>query len=229
MVSTTTKPSAWPLPWNKDVKFSIRAGDVIERDMFEAELAGLDADRVYDFQLTEAFLAGVEVLLDGHPEDIARIREAVAATDALAENEQLPASERALLEGARQAVKTAWPPYRTLLAQADRRNKLLSTLAFRNFVTGWEGKDLPAYEKDIEGKVTLAAMKAIPPPILRIVGQRAYVLLWATGELGNFEPLLQSDKSRQRSKGTRKKAGSSVRRSGAKTPSSPSRAKSSPS
>lgn len=224
MITTTTAPTAWPLPWNKDVVFMIRAGDVIERDMFEADLADLGADRVHDFQLTEAFLAGVEVLLDGHPEDIARIREAMAATDALADGEELPADERALLEGARQAVQKAWPPYQTLLSQSSRRAKLIPTLAFRRFVTGWQGPDMPAFEKDIEGNVSLAAMKAIAPIVMRIAGQRAYALLWATGELGNSAPLLRSDKSRQRSKGTPRKAGSSVKRSGVKTPSRPSRA-----
>src|SRR4051812_28928145 len=99
MIRTSKAAGAWPLPWGADTQFMLRAGDVIERGEVEADLAELRAGRVFDFQLEEVFLAGVDELLKSNPEDAARVREVAAASSA---GEDLTAEDRALLDGARE-------------------------------------------------------------------------------------------------------------------------------
>jgi hypothetical protein len=192
MIRTSTAAVAWPVPGFPDTHFMIRAGDVIERGELEADLTELGADRVYDFQLKEAFEAGVAALLKDSPEDAERVLGIAAMVE---EEAILPPEDRALLDTAIAAVQTHWPAYRALKKQAALRNELIPTLAFQRFCSDWKGKDLPAPKKGMDGRVTLEVMQEIPSYLLRAAGMRAYQLLWTVGSAGNSARPLQSDKS----------------------------------
>ncbi len=220
MIRTTKAPVAFPVPWGEgNAHFMLRAGDVIERGVVEAELAEFGAGRVFDFQLEECFAEGIAVLLADSPDDVERIREVSAAA---AEDEtSLAAEDKALLDGAREAVRAHWAPFRSLMAQAALRNELVPTLAFRRFCSGWEGKNLPAFTRSVDGMVSLDVMGEVPPVLIRIAGLRAYQMLWASASAGNSAPLLQSGKSlRPSNSDASKKAGTSGAKSGRKTRSS---------
>lgn len=225
MIRLSKAPIAFPLPWGADANFMIRPGNIIERGELEADLAEHRAGRVFDFQLMEAFEEGLKALLEADEDAVAKIREAAIAE---ADGQEVAAEDRAGLEMAREALRTAWPAYRTLLAQAARRNELIPTFAFQRFVTGWEGDGLPEYRQSADGMVDLDLMAELEPVIVRIVGLRAYQMLYAAGEEKNSEPLSPSVESLPPSKSdAQRKAGSSAKRSGRKTRSSPSRRRSS--
>lgn len=228
MIRTTKAPVAWPVPWaDGQAHFMLRAGDVIERGEFEADLSELGAGRVFDFQLEEAFLSGVEALLAGDTDAIGRIRDISAA---MASEDTITPDDQALMDGTRELVKQHWPAYAILMKQVSRRGELIPTLAFQRFCTGWEGEGFPEYRKGIDQLVTLECIGEVPPILVRLAGMRAYQMLWATGQEKNFEAPLPPVKSPRPSKsGTREKGGSSRARSGRKTPSSSSRRGASPS
>jgi hypothetical protein len=227
MIRLSKAPVPFPLPWAPDVHFHIRPGNIIERGELEADLAEHRAGRVFDFQMQEAFEDGVRTLLAGDDEAATRLIEAYAAED---QGEDLSAEDRAGLEMARDALRSSWPAYRTLLAQAARRNELIPTFAFQRFVTGWEGDGLPQYRKGVDGKVDLEVMAKVEPIAVRIVGLRAYQMLYAAGDEGNSERPSPSVESPPHSESdTPKKVGSSAKRSGKRTRSSRSARRSSPS
>ena len=228
MIRTSKAPFPFPLPWDKDVTFMIRPGDLMDRGELESVLADLSASPVYDFQLAAAFEEGVRVLLAEAPEDAERLLEIAAADEALELEEKLAPEEAAALSDAREAVRKAWPAYRHLLAQAARRNELLPTIAFQKFVTGWQGNDMPDFRKGIDGLLSLDVMGDIAPIAIRAVGFRAYQALYAASSAKNFVPPSPSDESPAPSESDKPaKAGSSTKRSGNKTRSSRSRAASS--
>ncbi|HVJ02358.1 MAG TPA: hypothetical protein VM662_09260 [Sphingomonas sp.] len=221
MIRTTKAPFAWTVPFGEGgTVFMLRAGDIIERGELEAELAELGGGRVFDFQIEDAFDSGVAFLLKDHPDYLARIREVAAAQAALEMGDQLPPEELALLDGAREAVKAGWPPFRTLIGQAAKRSELIPTLAFQRFCTGWQGDGLPEFRKSMDGRVDLSVMAEVPAVLIRLAGLRAYQALYASEHEGNSARPLQSDKSPPPSNSdASKKGGSSGKRSGGKTPS----------
>jgi len=237
MIRTSKAPFAFPLPWNKDVVFTIRAGDVIERGDLEAALAEEGAAPVFDFQLQAAFADGLKHLLADAPDEAEQLIELVTAEAALEADEQLPADEAAALAEARDAVRKAWTPYKLLLAQAARRSELLPMLSFQRFVTAWAGEGLPVARKGIDGLLKIDMLSEFAPIVLLAVGKEAYRALYASGAEKNFAPPSQSDESQARiASDTPAKAGSSPRpkkaargRSGQTTHSSRSRKGSSPS
>lgn len=232
MIRTSKKPFPFPLPWNKDQIFMIRAGDVIERGEVEAELAEHGAGTVYSFQLNEAFSAGVVALL-GSAEEATPILDALAAE---ADGQELSPEDRAALDAAREAVRKAWPAYRALLRQDALRSQLSPTIAFQRFVTGWQGEGLPAFAKGPDGLPSLELLAALDPMTVRVVGMNCYRLLFTGGQEGNSAPPLLSDKSPAPSKSDKPVKGGSFRRrstasqksSGTKTRSLSSRKASSP-
>lgn len=225
MIRTSKAPVAVPLPWDTGVSFMIRAGDVIERGEFEAELAANGAPRVYDFQLREVFVGGVKALLGDSPEDAARIEEIADADAALENDDKIDPADEALLTSAREQVQAHWPPYRAMIAAAARRQELIPVLAFQRFCTGWTGDDeLPAYRKAADGALSLEVVGEMPALVLRVIGMKAYQMLHATADASNSAPRLPSDKSpRPSTSGTPRKVGTSRAKSGAKTRSSSSR------
>lgn len=231
MIRTSTAAKPWPLPFGGGkATFMLRAGDVIERGEFEAEMSEMGAGRVFDWQLKETFLAGLEALLPDAPEDLERFREIQTAVDG---GDKLTSEDQALLDSARDAVRRSWPAYRELLAQAGRRGELVPTVAFMWFCDGWTGIDLageplPEFKKSFDGRVAIDTMKQVPPILVNLAGSQAYNMLYATGEAKNSAGLSPRGGSPKRSNAARsKKAGSSAAKSGSRTRSSRSPATSS--
>lgn len=224
MIRTSKRPFPFPLPWDHDQVFMIRAGDVIERGEVEAELAEHGASGVFGFQLREAFEQGVVALL-GEAESAAPLLEVAAAE---AEGLDLSAEDRAALDAAREAVRKAWPAYRNLLRQDALRRELCPTIAFQRFVTGWQGEGLPPFVKGPDGLPPLDLIASLNPMAVRMVGMACYQALYAAGEEGNSAPPLPSDKSLAPSQSDKPaKDGSSRQRSTVSQKSSGTRTRSS--
>lgn len=192
-------------PWLVDQPdapvYLLRAGSVIERELFEAELSGeYRAGRVFDFEMTEAFRQGIAALMADDP-GRDQILAAIAADEA---GEELPATDRQMLIEARGVLSQHWPEYRELAAQAERRRQVSPALALRRFcvgferVTGSDGKPV-AFARGEDGLVTDAVLKRIPPAELRMAGIEAYGLLYGSADEGNFARPSPSDDGPQTS------------------------------
>jgi hypothetical protein len=184
--------------------FWLRPGNVIERDMLEAELAGeYRAARVFGSDLARAFVDGVSTLLADDTEACAALlalhaaereldRENAEAAKAkgepLADEErrQLPAADRQLLAGAREQLTEHWPDYRSLIAQANRRTQILPLVAFRRFCTGWENiEEAAPFAVGPDKLVTLQAVGSIPFMLMKLAGRQAYGMLYGGGQAKN--------------------------------------------
>ncbi|MEA3033152.1 MAG: hypothetical protein QOH86_1168 [Sphingomonadales bacterium] len=228
MIRTSKAPVAWPVPWREGVKYFFRAGDVIERSEFEAELAGEHrADVVYPFEFAAAFADGVNALLADSPGMAAELIALAQAEAALAPGEKMPAEETADLEAARDLVTQHWPAYRQLVAQDVRRQKVAPTIAFRRYCTGWEGKDMPDFANGADGMVALDALAKLSGLDLKAGGAFAFQLQYGRGkdlEKNSVRPSSPAE-GRKTSRSPRPKAGGTSRaRGGSKTRSSPRRA-----
>jgi hypothetical protein len=222
MIRTSKAPVAWPVPWNAGQQVFFRPGDVIERGEFESDLAGdYGAGRVYSFQLSEAFAAGLLAVLRDSPDDAARLIE-WEGLDSRAE--KLAPDEAAAVTAARQTVSEHWPPYRVLAKRLERRRTMTPIAAFRRYCAGWEGEGLPKYEAGGDGFVTLDLMRRIDPVLVEAGGMFAYSLQYAADQEGNSAaPSKPVEGRRTSNSGPRKAAGKSRGKSGSRTRSSRSR------
>ncbi|WP_047168896.1 hypothetical protein [Rhizorhabdus histidinilytica] len=174
--------------------FFLRPGDPIERELFEAELAGdYRAGRVFQADLNRTFSEGVAVLMAADPGRDTLLA-LVAAEGALEDGEALPAEERQLLAAARDAMADHWPEYRALIVEMNRRHQLLPLVAFRRFCKGWENIEaaLP-FAAGPDRLVTLAATGSIPRPLMKMAGFEAYAMLNAGQHAKNSEAASKSD------------------------------------
>lgn len=206
-------------------KFLLRVGDVIERGLMEAELAGVyRAGSVNAFELEEAIRQGVATLL-ADDEDLDA---ALALIDAEAQGEAdtLTEQERQTLAGIRNVLADHWPPYRDLLAQAERRRSVAPLVAFRRYCTGLNMPGV-TYERGKDDLVANSTMAAIDPFVLAVVGSRAFSMQYAGSQEKNLEPLSASEESQARINSDEQSPadGQSVPTDGKKTPGSPSRKK----
>jgi hypothetical protein len=183
MIRTSKAPVAWPVPWAEGRRYFFRAGDITERDEYEAVLDGeMRAGQVFPWEFAAAFDEGVLALFADSPDDAAQLIELQANEKALDAGESLPAGEQALLDQARDVLAQHWPAYKALVSQEARRRHHAPTLAFRMFCTGFEGDGLPAFTKAADGLVSLAAMAELPALEIKAGGQFAFRLLYGRGE-----------------------------------------------
>lgn len=251
MICLKTTPKPFTPPWygtGAGPVFMIRAGDVAEREMFEAELTGEhDAGRVLEYEVNGAFEAGVAFLLANAPDQLAELQAmlvtekevethnadllrrsfdvAEAERQAFLEKEtrRLPDSQRQDLEEIRRLVAKYWPDYRALMAQQARRIAMLPLEAFRRFCVGWEGLKQP-FQAGPDGLVTLEAAGGVAQNDMKSAGLHAYRLLYGAvtedGRKNSFAPA-KSGSARKTSPlgaGSTKKAGRSRARAGSITP-----------
>ena len=166
--------------------FSLRAGSVLERDKFEAELEGEHrAGLVLSFQLLEAALGGLQALLE--PDAAEPL---VALVQSEFGGEDLSPTEKAQVKGATDILAEHWPPYRSLVEQEARRNALLPTLAFVRYCDGWENvKDddgaTVEYGRDKLGQLDASALRSIPFAQIRSAGLEAYKLQYGRHQAKN--------------------------------------------
>lgn len=196
MVQLTTKtPVRFTPDWLAKAKqkpvYLLRSGSVTEREEFEAMLAGsMQAAQIFPSEWTEAFREGVTALLD--PADADRLaslyeQDAAEQIDALREDrdaEQLPPSDKALVNEAVQVLTKHWPGFAALVDRQARRRRLMPVAAFRQFCVGWEGVDAE-FATGPDGCVAETALKKISSHELKVAGIRAYGLLYARGEEKN--------------------------------------------
>lgn len=235
MIYITTDAQPYTPPWYRKGSgplFLIRAGDVGERELFEAELAGeYDAGRVLDMDLEAAFEEGIETLLADAPQQLEGLRALLAAerdirdhnqqvlTEALGKPvadqaafikeqcRQLPPGERQGLEEARRLMHQHWPDYRALVARQARRQSLLPLVAFRRFCAGWERLKQP-FEAGPDGMPTLAAIRGIPQNDMKAAGLEAYRRLYAASAPETRKNLSAPAKSANARRTSRSGAGS---------------------
>lgn len=222
---STAQPIRWQAEW--DVKtggavFYYRAATVTEREMFEAEAAGYRAGRVFPWDLTKQFFAGLSALLPNDPESIDRLADAQRRS---MYGEDLEAAEQAELDQVSDALIQHWPGYRLLIEQTARRDAVMPVLAVRRFVVGWENvfddNGAPvACTRGLDGMITEDSLRNVVPLTLKSLGMEIYSNLYATGEAKNSEPPLKSGGGQRTStpRSSVKRAGKSAKTSGQKTP-----------
>lgn len=239
MIRLKTAPAPFTPSWYKAGKgpvFLIRAGDVAEREMFEAELAGEhDAGRVMESELNGAFEAGLAFLLADAPEQLAELQALLAEERGVAEHNgevliraiglpltdrpafleqesrQLPDDQRQALDEVRRLVHKHWPDYRALIAQQARRMAMLPLEAFRRFCVGWEGLKHPC-EVGPDDLVTTAAVGRVPQNDMKAAGIHAYGLLYGASS----EETRKNSSAPERSGSVRKtsRSGAASKRAG---------------
>lgn len=182
MIRISKAPVAWPVPWDDSKGYFFRAGDVLERADFEAELAGEHrAATVYDFEYSAAFAEGVKALLADAPDQAAQLIELEQSAAALEKGETLSPEDQAALVQARELLDQHWPAYRSLTGREERRQQHAPVLAFRRFCTGWEGEGLPEFALGADKQVSLEAMSGLPWLDIKVGGTFAYRLLYGRG------------------------------------------------
>jgi hypothetical protein len=211
MISTsTTETIPFTPEWLRDRPnppvFHLRAGGVIERGRMEAELAGEhDAGRVYSFELHQAAVAGVSVLLEGDP-GLDEVLGAIEAETQIKDptTDKLPDEQVRLLVDVRKVLVAHWPDYRDLVARRARRGEIAPVVALKRFCAGWDsvtgedGKPVP-FARGRDGMVTEAALSRLQSIELLSAGNRAYALQFSTGEEGNSERPVSSETGPQTS------------------------------
>ncbi len=234
MISTSTaEPIPFTPPWLEGKPdapvYRLRAGSVIERGQFEAELAGrYRAGRVYGHELRAAVRSGVETLLAGDQS----LDHLLGLIEAEAEGEEVELSneDKLLLAEVRSTLAEHWPEYRELTAQLERRREIAPIVALQWFCVGWEGckgdgGNPAVFAQDRYGRVTEAALLGLAPLEMMVAGNRCYGLQYALGQEGNSPPPTPSDvgPATSVSDAPSKAAGRSKGKPGRKTPASRSR------
>lgn len=225
ILATTSTPVAFTPAWQVDLSprpvYWLRAGSVVERATFEADLAG-DPHRCGQVWPHELRSALIEALTALGGEDRAALVELVDREQAAAMGDAasaLTGEEQALLDAVRGEIERHWPEYAALRGQMQRRDQLLPVLAFQRFCTGWD--NVGAEFALDRGRVADAAMSAVPPFALRAAGIFAYSLLYAGPSAEkNLSPPSALNGSRPNSpSGARSRAGGkSATGTGRKTP-----------
>lgn len=114
--------------------YFLRAGSVLERDEFEAELDGrYHAGEVFSFQLMQIALEGVRALLP--EEDAAPLCELIQSDFG---GNDLDTKDRAQVKGVLDVLRLHWPEYQAASEQEARRSRILPTVAFLRWCDGWE-------------------------------------------------------------------------------------------
>jgi hypothetical protein len=166
--------------------FHLRAGSILERDQFEAELDGRHrAGRVLGFQLLEAAIAGVEALVPG--DDAAALTELLRSDFA---GETLAPADRAQVAAVAEILTKSWPEFAACKQQESRRTAILPTLAFITWCAGWDnltGDDGEpvVYARTALGELDDALLRRVPFTMMRAAGMEAYRLQYGAGQAKN--------------------------------------------
>lgn len=219
ILTSTAAPHVFVPDWlkgdAKPPKFFLRAGDVLERELVQADLAGeYQAGEVWPYELQEAIVAGLRELAGASAEQLIALAEAKFA------GTMESASEEAILLDACSKLATVWSPYKILLAQQQRRQTLIPTVAFRRYCVGWENVDA-VYSRGLDGLVAVEPLSAIDPTVLKVAGWKAWSLQFGGSEEKNsVSPSKSADAPETSNMGELSPAadGSSAKKSTPKTP-----------
>ncbi|API58279.1 hypothetical protein BSL82_02300 [Tardibacter chloracetimidivorans] len=200
----------------KAATFQIKPGGVVERELFEAELAARwRAPKVYHFQLCDALADGVRALAE--KEDQPRLLEVIRLSRAA---EKLSKEDEALLVETERLMANAWPEFRILQERQVQRGSILPLVAFMWFVKGWDDAVPGKIAFTADEKVAEAALAHVHPLDIRTVGNEAYAMLYGGGHAKNSAALSGSGESQETSNSDSASPadGKSTGKSGRKTP-----------
>lgn len=178
---------SWIEPGPSAPVYLLRAGNPIERELLEAELAGrYGAATVWPWDIQAALIAGIRQLAqaDDQAELIALVQADFAGS---VEGDE----DRRKLTELKSVMRDHWPDYTNLCIAMETRNAIVAPLAFSRFCVGWENVKA-TFAKGIDGRVTMEAMAGIDPLHLRAAGLRAYDLQYAASAEKNSDALLKS-------------------------------------
>lgn len=235
LVTDARTPVRYTPPWLAEQSdppvFLIRAGTVIERDLFEADLAGrFNARVVYAHELREAIQSGVRHIAE--PDSYDRLLEVgLAGIGGTLSTD----GDKALFANLEAMLCDNWAPYQALNKRLEIRRAIIPPLAFLKFCVGWEfvfaiddGEPL-VFARDGLGLVDQAVVRRLDPLLMRAAGNFAFQLLTPTPvQIKNSAPPSRSGGAPRTStspprkpastpRGARK-AGSSTASAGGKTP-----------
>lgn len=172
--------------------FTLRAGSIIERDQFEAELEGrFGAGMVLGFRLLEAAVGGVRALLGEEGIELEELLRAEFAAAASSDRGgELSPQEKARLKATTEILARNWPEYAGLVEQEARRNQILPTLAFVQWCAGWENvvdrEGAPVvYERGPTGDLPDHLLRRVPFTMIRAAGLEAYALQYGRAHAKN--------------------------------------------
>lgn len=226
MILTNTKQAVPFQPWEGAATFMLRAGDVIERGMMEAELAGqYRAARVLDIDLVKAMREGIEALLTDDQAEKEIVLDLIDRRQSGDNPEPLTDDEKQLLTQVEDILSEHWPAFRDLKAQMARRHEIAPIVALRRFCTGIVGKGLRDCEIEFklgpDGAVSSDTLSMIQPLEMSAAGHRAFSMQFGWAEAGNSQRPGMSDAGQTTSTSSdapSKAAGKSKAKSGTKTP-----------
>lgn len=206
VATSTREPVQFWAPWhlNDDgsakpgaPSFLIRVADVIERGLFEAELAGrYNAAAVWPFELKAAAERGLRALLANAPEHLDRALELCAAEY----KGELAGAARETWSSLEATLRQVDGEYATLAGQAAARAELIPTIAAARFVCGWENvvgmNGAPVeFKLGPDGRVDRDALAAVEGVLLQVVGREAYRLQYLRSR-DPLSPRSRSDAAR---------------------------------
>lgn len=195
--------------------FLIRAGDVIERELFEAILSGpvYNAGEVWPWEKHGALVEGIAAI---GGEDAPQL---IALAEASMQEVLADPQEKALLAQVTALVAQHFPPYRALVEQDIRRRGILPVAAFCRYCTGWENVDAEM-KRGVDGMIDASAIATIDPIMLRSAGMEAYNRQYGISARKNSASPLKSgdDQETSPSADASAKDGSSAESDTPKTP-----------
>ncbi|MEA3390023.1 MAG: hypothetical protein U9R64_12235 [Pseudomonadota bacterium] len=175
IIASTAASAAEPFTpsWLKDATapatFFLRAGDVIEREMFEAQLAGpkYRAGEVWPWEKQASLMAGLTTLAG---EDAPQL---IALAQTAASGQLEDKAEIALLEQATAIVAQHYAPYGALVEQEERRRAVLPVAAFCRYCVRADNVDAEI-RRGIDGFIDPDCLRDMDPMALRAAGFEAY-------------------------------------------------------
>lgn len=195
-IIASTSPAAaepWTPKWLEGQAgapvFFLRAGDVIERELFEAQLAGpaWGAAEAWPWEKQGALLEGLRTLGGEDAPHLIALAE-TAGAGALED-----AGEIALLKDAAALVAQHYPPYRVILEQEARRQAVLPVAAFCRWCVRWENvPEAGEPRRDVAGLIDPASIGEIPALLLRSAGVEAYRRQYGASARKNSDAPLKS-------------------------------------
>lgn len=221
ILTSTNEPVARTPPWREGDSdapvFWLRAGTIIERGLMEAELSGVyNAAAPSRYELFEAAIAGLRILLEGDPELDALIE--LINAEAQGEYANLSPADQAKLQNVREIIAEHYPPYRALIAQGRRRVELAPIIALKRFCTGIDAKDV-VFKRGKDGMVSDETLTGLTPLEISWAGSEAFAMQFGGGQEKNSAPPSTSDESLSPSSedDSSRAAGKSAKTAGKKT------------
>lgn len=168
--------------------FHLRAGTIMERDQFEAELEGrYRAGLMPRYQIRDIAIEGVRHLLADRPDDVEAI---VDLLNADYNRDEMTPEQMAEMATAKDVLAQHWPAYQQAMAQQARYEAHLPSLAFIRWCSGWERvtdvNDWPiVYARSPLGEIDQDALRRLPPLLVRSAGVMAYKLQYGQADEKN--------------------------------------------